>query len=88
LTIKYLRRESFSIYPTSLVKDRDHRGSKSAPDPGTLFHPCCGLNHRVLPGTLPTFPDGRRFASRQVGGAERNRTAGASLRSGPFAALP
>jgi hypothetical protein len=28
LTIKYLRRESFlSIYPTSLVKDRDHRGS-------------------------------------------------------------
>jgi hypothetical protein len=29
LTIKYLRRESFlSIYPTSLVKDRDHRGSK------------------------------------------------------------
>jgi len=27
LTIKYLRRESFSFYlPDSLVKDRDHRG--------------------------------------------------------------
>src|SRR6266508_1531870 len=31
LTIKYLRRESFSFYlPDSLVKDRDHRGSKGA----------------------------------------------------------
>ena len=29
LTIKYLRRESFSFLPDSLVKDRDHRGSKS-----------------------------------------------------------
>jgi len=28
LTIKYLRRESFSFLPDSLVKDRDHRGSK------------------------------------------------------------
>ena len=28
LTIKYLRRESF-LLPDSLVKDRDHRGSKS-----------------------------------------------------------
>ena len=39
LTIKYLRRESFlSIYPTSLVKDRDHRGSKGAPrNPGHRF---------------------------------------------------
>ena len=29
LTIKYLRRESFLSIPDSLVKDRDHRGSKS-----------------------------------------------------------
>jgi hypothetical protein len=32
LTMKYLRRESFlSLLPDSLVKDRDHRGSKSPP---------------------------------------------------------
>ena len=38
LTIKYLRRESFlSIYPTSLVKDRDHRGSKGASVKRHLF---------------------------------------------------
>ena len=47
LTIKYLRRESFLlIYPTSLVKDRDHRGSKSAPGRRAPFHPRCGPNHR------------------------------------------
>ncbi len=43
LTIKYLRRESSSFYfylPDSLVKDRDHRGSKSPPMiRGEPFHP-------------------------------------------------
>ena len=43
LTIKYLRRESFlSIYPTSLVKDRDHRGSKGTSVTEIPFHPRCG----------------------------------------------
>src|SRR6266540_6963992 len=38
LTIKYLRRESSIFYPTSLVKERDHRGSKSPPiAPGSFF---------------------------------------------------
>ena len=42
LTIKYLKRESFS-FTHSLVKDRDHRGSKSPPSVlhslGELSHP-------------------------------------------------
>jgi hypothetical protein len=47
LTIKYLRRESFlSIYPTSLVKDRDHRGSEGTSVTEIPFHPRCGLIHR------------------------------------------
>src|SRR6266498_3145291 len=38
LTIRYLRRESSIFYPTSLVKERDHRGSKSPPiAPGSFF---------------------------------------------------
>jgi hypothetical protein len=38
LTMKYLRRESFlSLLPDSLVKDRDHRGSKSpSPSQGAV----------------------------------------------------
>src|SRR5262249_31855902 len=42
LTMKYLRRESFlSLLPDSLVKDRDHRGSKSPSHRKELFHPRC-----------------------------------------------
>src|SRR5262249_36999540 len=42
LTMKSLRRESFlSFLPDSLVKDRDHRGSKSPSHRKELFHPRC-----------------------------------------------
>jgi len=57
LTIKYLRRESFSFLPDSLVKDHDHRGSKSPPLVAGSFSIRAGrLNHR-------TFRRGGRFAT-------------------------
>jgi hypothetical protein len=66
LTIKYLRRESF-LLPDSLVKDRDHRGSKS-PSPR-----CKELSHpRRLDQVIELRV--RRLPS-EVGGADRN-TAG------------
>jgi hypothetical protein len=52
LTIKYLRRESFSS-THSLVKDRDHCGSKSPSKFGReeLSHPhCAGVIETRIPG--------------------------------------
>ena len=44
LTMKYLRRESFlSLLPDSLVKDRDHRGSKSPSRSRSCFIRAAGI---------------------------------------------
>jgi hypothetical protein len=53
LTIKYLRRESFSL-PDSLVKDRDHRGSKSPPRDSLLSESCL---IRAAHAESPNEPD-------------------------------
>jgi len=54
LTIKYLRRESFSFYlPDSLVKDRDHRGSKGASVRRHLFIRAANGVTKGLPFRLP-----------------------------------
>ncbi len=75
LTIKYLRRESFLFLPDSLVKDRDHRGSKGSPHfSGEPSHPRCR-------------PDVTGAASREDGGAERNRTADLRLAKPPLSQL-
>ena len=94
LTIKYLRRESFSFYlPDSLVKDRDHRGSKRTSVTEALFHPRCGLKSSTsLP--CPPSPRLRRATSlarlpraAQDGGAERTRTADLRLAKPPLSQL-
>ena len=47
LTIKYLRRESFVFLPDSLVKEPDHRGSKSGSISRTTFSAALtGFIHR------------------------------------------
>jgi hypothetical protein len=46
LTIKYLRREIVFFLPDSLVKDRDHRGSKGPSDvPRSLLIRAGGIHH-------------------------------------------
>ena len=75
LTIKYLRRESFvfRFLPDSLVKDRDHRGSKS---PLKI--------QRAISSSVS-----RPIASRKriVGGADRNRTGDLRLAKPPLSQL-
>jgi hypothetical protein len=75
LTIKYLKRESFCL-PDSLVKDRDHRGSKSPPNP---FCALGELSHPRLPAPGFIVP--------MLGGAERNRTADLRLAKPPLSQL-
>ena len=73
LTIKYLRRESFVFLPDSLVKEPDHRGSKSPLSFREPFHPRYPFRfHRIV---------------REVGGAERNRTADLRLAKPPLSQL-
>ena len=47
LTIKYLRRESFSIYPTLLSKTVITADQKALLFKEAPFHPRCGSSHRV-----------------------------------------
>ena len=70
LTIKYLRRESF-LLPDSLVKDRDHRGSKSPSLIEELSHPRC-TDPKVI---------------NEIGGADRNRTGDLRLAKPPLSQL-
>ena len=75
LTIKYLKRESFCL-PDSLVKDRDHRGSKSPPNRISLSESCL---IRACPRLDSSSP--------MLGGAERNRTADLRLAKPPLSQL-
>ena len=84
LTIKYLRRESFLFLPDSLVKDRDHRGSKSPLERSSrrsLSHP---RGRIATDATADLHPIA---SSREVGGAERDRTADLRLAKPPLSQL-
>lgn len=84
LTIKYLRRESFHFLflPDSLVKDHDHRGSKSPPIASESFLIRAA---RHSPSARLT-PYALRLTAKH-GGADRNRTGDLRLAKPPLSQL-
>ena len=97
LTIKYLKRESF-LLPDSLVKDRDHRGSKSPPSteqgfgdrkvPDLICRRAISSAHARSDSPIPPGCGDRKVPALRIrGGADRNRTGDLRLAKPPLSQL-